>query len=87
MIWKFALQLGQTSVSVPKGSVFRDIMIQEGQPYIYIEIDASNEYSSEQRTFVTYGTGQQFDDANHKYVGSVQQTDVYGWHVYELAIN
>ena len=38
---------------------------------------------TEKRTFVTIGTGHEFDDSDKTYIGTTQE-DIYVWHIFEI---
>ena len=69
-IWKFPLTTDMTSVSVPIGSKFLTIQMQNSAVCVWYLVDPEAEM--EVRKFQVYGTGHELPSIPGEYVGTVQ---------------
>jgi hypothetical protein len=81
-IWKYTVD---NIIEMPKGAEVLTVQIQSAfNPCIWVKVDPKNEL--EKRQFVVIGTGQSFDDTDHKYVGTYQDAP-FVWHLFEKVKN
>lgn len=81
-IWKYEISLvGLTFLKIPGGAEFLSLMTQEGIPYIWFLVHLGNEV--EDRTFITYVTGEALPDCLGIHMGSFQTAGGYVGHVFE----
>lgn len=79
IIWKYEVQ--SQPIYMPMDAKILSVQMQNGRPQIWAMGDTS--YDMEARTLVVIGTGQSFDDTNHKYIGTYQD-DPFVWHLFEI---
>jgi len=63
-------------------SIVRHVGEQNGQVYIWVEIDEDFMFDIKERTFFIVGTGHYIDN-NSDFIGTVQMKNGLVWHVYE----
>jgi hypothetical protein len=80
-IWKFYLNPGETSTTMPKDAKILSIQEQKGHICMWALFPA--EFPTEVRRFNTVPTGPSFDPSpNHKYLATTQ-LDMTVWHTFE----
>jgi hypothetical protein len=80
-IWKYPLNGMMSDIQMPMEAKVLTVQIQNGQPTIWAQVNPQNE--SETRHFTIVGTGNPFDDTNHKYIGTFQDSP-FVWHLFEI---
>lgn len=68
-IWKYPLSQMDV-IDIPVGAEILLVDEQDQRVCMWVCVDPEAEKMS--RTFVTYGTGFDFDDTNHKYIGTAK---------------
>ncbi len=85
-IWKYQVQHRRTELEMPKGAQIIRVAYQPGRgsvcPTLWALVSIGAEM--ETRVFHVHGTGDQFDAANLKYLGS-SDDGVFVYHVFEEA--
>ena len=68
-------------VNMPKGAIVRKAGMQNGEVFVWAEVDT--DAPKEERQFAVYGTGWEFDARNYCYIDTVFD-GAFVWHVYEV---
>ncbi len=68
-IWKYAIN-PKTEVAMPGGSRLLSVQVQDNQPQLWALVDP--ERAKVKRNFVSFATGEPFDDTGLTYVGTFQ---------------
>lgn len=86
-IHKFPLKVtDRQTLVLPLGARILTVQAQRETPCIWAEVDAGKNVFTEQRTFLTFGTGHDMPDLVAKYVGTYQlKGGELVFHVYEEA--
>ena len=81
-IFKYPLQPGQRSLSLPRGSQVRSVIEQHGELVCYAEVDET-ESATEPHSFFVYGTGHtiRHNGGQVKFLGTVA-LDPHVFHVF-----
>ena len=80
-VYKYRVD-GATEIRVPVGSKVIHVGMQNGAPYIWVEVSTNPHLDIEGRYFEIAGTGWEIeDDAVH--IGSVID-GAFVWHIYEV---
>ena len=70
-VWKVPLQMeGQQLIKMPVGAELLTVQVQNDQPQIWARVDPTAPVAD--RRIIMVGTGHQFTDDDHKYVGTFQ---------------
>lgn len=77
-IWKYRFN---SEIKMPLDARVLTIQKQDGEPTIWALVNPNNEL--EVRNFTIVGTGNSFDDTNHKYIGTFQDSP-FVWHLFEI---
>lgn len=89
VIWKFPLNFGNTTVSMPCHAQILSTHVQRDTVCIWALIDEDSIEKTEERYFVIHGTGHSFDllaDWEPKFIGTVLMDDgQLVWHVFEIS--
>jgi hypothetical protein len=80
-IWKYTLSGIISNIEMPLDAEILTVQLQNGQPTIWALVNSKNEL--ENRNFAIVGTGNPFDDTNHKYIGTFQDSP-FVWHLFEI---
>lgn len=80
-IFKYPIEIGQFSVTMPKGSIFLSAELQNDRPYFWAAVNTENDV--ETRDFEIIGTGHKFDEQDKKYLATFQQGP-FVWHLHEV---
>lgn len=89
LIYKYHIEPGITSITLPKGAKFLDVQIQRGEPQAWFLFDEM-EKEKETRAFALVGTGERFSfhgqgKPNHVYLGTFQLVEFnLVFHLFEL---
>lgn len=71
------------AVEMPLGSNVLCVQMQNGAPYIWVEVDSDEGLVS--RYFRIVGTGHDLPTKPHKYIGTFQTSEGrFVWHLYDL---
>ncbi len=79
-IYKYAVDVGSSSVYFPRGGIIVDFAEQVGDLFIWAEIDTLRGCMN--KNFFVYPTGQHIDQ-NHKYLKTVHMKNGLVYHLYE----
>lgn len=81
-VWKVCLDAPVKTVGLPVGALVLTVATQDGQPCLWVEVDATA--PAEQRTFTGYGTGH-LVPPGELYLGTAHDVEGMGlvFHVYE----
>lgn len=72
-IWKFGLGPGKSEIYMPVGAVILSVQTQREEPQVWALVDPSNaDNELEVRTLHVVATGELFNDAGLKYLGTFQ---------------
>ncbi len=82
VIWKFRVDVGETTISLPVGAEFLDVQMQGGSITLWYGVHP--ESSALGRKIVVVGTGLNMKVRPHgEYLGTVQQNE-FVWHVFDV---
>lgn len=85
-IWKFPLKItGVQAVEMPKGAKILTVQMQHDEMCIWAIVNPDVE--KQKRLFRVIGTGHPIESKGIEaleYIGSVQQSDLFVWHLYEV---
>jgi hypothetical protein len=85
-VYKYGLNPGYNSFSVPYDSKIVHVDEQYGQLYAWIEVN-SDQVPGYLRQFNVYGTGHYITNVGDTHIASVVMTSGLVWHVYENIAN
>lgn len=81
-IWKFPLEIGETTVEMPNASLVLSVQVQQGSLALWAEVDPGQ--SRVRRRFTVYGTGHSMPENPGRYLCTFQAHDgKFVGHVYE----
>lgn len=73
VIWKYPVEPGRFTISLPVESRFRSVQAQRGKPQMWLEVDPYGPMES--ITFRCVPTGIEFDVEGLRYLGTFQMAD------------
>ncbi len=82
-IWKYPLNMGQTNLILPEGSIPRAVGEQNNQMYLWVEQYTGPGVMEEEHSYFIAGTGHVLPDewTETQFIGTVFQRHLV-WHVY-----